>query len=133
MIHVFPRVVVNVELSTPLLMICLLFLSPVDDHRYPAGMYVYTNCAPTIDLPSRPSPDLSDTPSYKYLPVSHNVQRLNVCGSSAPAASQPLDRRRRLGGDIVGDAVHTLHFVRDARGNPLQDLGRENIPVYQKQ
>ena len=46
-------------------------------------------------------------------------------------ALQPLDRRGRLGGDIVGDAVHTLHFVRNTRGNPLQDLRRENIPVCQ--
>lgn len=54
-----------------------------------------------------------------------------VCGTSVATASQPLNGRRWLGGDVVGDAIHTLHFVRNTRGNPLQDLGWENIPVCQ--
>ena len=45
------------------------------------------------------------------------------------AGSFPLDRRRRLGADVVHHAVHALHFVDDPRRNAGQQVVGQVAPV----
>ena len=46
-----------------------------------------------------------------------------------PDRSFPLDRRRRLGADVVDDAVDAAHFVDDPVGDAAEHVVRKGIPV----
>jgi len=52
-----------------------------------------------------------------------------VCTASNSLDLLPFDRRRRLGGNVVGDAIDALDLVDDARGDALEDAVGELEPV----
>src|SRR5580704_14535459 len=49
--------------------------------------------------------------------------------SSEERALLPLNRARRLRGDVVDDAVDAFYFIHDAGGNDFQDFVRKRNPI----
>src|SRR5512132_3517555 len=75
----------------------------------------WTKSARGADLPA----------SLRSAPITYPL------ASPAAAARQsfPLDRARRLGGDVEDDAVDALHLVDDAAGDPAEEIVGEPGPV----
>src|SRR4051795_12028642 len=46
-----------------------------------------------------------------------------------PVGSLPFDRRRRLGGDVVDDAIDDRNLVHDPAADPSEDVVRELGPA----
>src|SRR5437899_3169221 len=52
-----------------------------------------------------------------------------TCSPRRMLTSFPLDRRGRLGRNVVHHSIHSGHLVRDARGYALEEVVREACPI----